>query len=120
MVTVLVGQFGDGVMIQGKSAKIIAERCNDGIKEIKISSSRPDAPTFKYDRTTRIDIGEKPNVMDPYEKTVVYINTTRWGDDGLFAKKDIEAHELVAYYSGILWNADEMELFPVNLTGYEM
>ena len=37
MRTVLVGQFEDGIMIQGRSAKIIAERCNDGIKEIKFA-----------------------------------------------------------------------------------
>ena len=120
MRTVLVGQFEDGIMIQGRPAKITAERCNDGIKEIKVSSPKADAPTFRYGRTTRIDMGEQPTTMDPYERNFVYINTTKWGDDGLFAKKDIKSNELVAYYSGIFWDTAEMELFPDNQTGYEM
>ena len=121
METVLVGQFNDGIMISSRSAKIIAERCNDGIKEIKTSSiKRRDAPIFKYVRPTRTYIGDQPTVVDPYEKNFIYINTTKWGDDGLFAKKDIKAKELVAYYSGIIWNSTEVELFPANQTGYDM
>ena len=120
MKTVLVGQFKDGIMINGKHAKIIAERCNDGIKEIKVSVPKPDTPTFKYKRPTRLNYGEQPTVMDPYEKNIVYIKESAWGDDGLFAKRDIKPKEVVTYYSGIFWNATEMELFPDNQTAYEM
>ena len=58
--------------------------------------------------------------MDPLEKRFIYINETEWGDDGLFAKKDIGANEVVAYYSGIFWNDTELELWPENQTSYEM
>ena len=120
MRTVLVGQFKDGIMTEGRPAKIIAERCNDGIKEIKVSMPTYDAPTFKYGRTTRIDIGDQPTVMDPFESTYVYVNETEWAGEGLFAKKNIEANEIVSYYSGIFWNDTEMELWPANQTSYEM
>ena len=120
MKTVLVGKFEDGIMLSGKPAKIVAERCNDGIKEIKLSSVQPDVPEFKYSRPTRVNIGNQPNRMDPYEKKFVYVNTTKWGDDGLFAKKDIKKDELVSYYSGMFFDNLEMELFPDNLTGYGM
>jgi hypothetical protein len=120
MKTVLVGKFEDGIMLSGRPAKIVAERCNDGIKEIKLSAVKPDAPTFKYSRPTRVNIGDQPNEMDPYERKFVYINTTKWGDDGLFAKKDIKENELVSYYSGIIFDVSEIELFPNNQTGYEM
>ena len=120
MKTVLVGKFEDGIMLSGRPAKIVAERCNDGIKEIKISSIKPDAPTFKYSRPTRVNIGDQPKEMDPYERKLVYINTTKWGDDGLFAKKDIKVNELVSYYSGIIWDSAELELFPNNQTGHDM
>ena len=120
METVLIGLFKDGIMIQGKQAKIVAERCNDGIKEIKVSTPLPNSPTFKYSRKTRIYMGDQPTKMDPYEKNTIYINKTKWGDDGVFAKRDIKAGELVSYYSGIFFNASEMELFPDNQTGFDM
>jgi len=120
MKTVLVGQFKDGIMIRSRPAKIIAERCNDGIKEIKISKIKSDAPTFKYRRPTNMDIGDQPTIMDPYEKQIVYVNTTDWGDDGLFAKRDIKKGELVAYYNGLLFNQTENELWFDNQTGYDM
>ena len=118
--TVLVGQFKNGIMIHSRPAKIIAERCNDGIKEIKISKIKSDAPTFKYRRPTNKDIGDQPTIMDPYEKQIVYVNTTDWGDDGLFAKRDIKKGELVAYYNGLLFNQTENELWFDNQTGYDM
>ena len=113
-------KFEDGIMIHGRPAKIVAERCNDGIKEIKISKVKANAPTFKYSRPTRVNIGDQPTVMDPYEKQVVYVKTTKWGDDGLFAKRDIKKGELVAYYSGNFFNGTEMQLFTSNQTGYDM
>ena len=120
MRTVLVGRFEDGLMIEARPGKIVAERCRDGIKEIKVSVTKSVAPTFKYKRTTRLNIVDQPTVMDPFEKNIIYIKESEWGDDGLFTKKDIEANEVVSYYSGIFWNETEMELFPDNQTSYEM
>ena len=48
------------------------------------------------------------------------MNTTDWGDDGLFAKRDIKKGELVAYYNGLLFNQTENELWFDNQTGYDM
>ena len=120
MKTVLIGEFDDGIMIRGRPAKIVAERCNDGIKEIKISKVKASAPTFKYSRPTRVNIGDQPTVMDPYENQMVFVNTTKWGDDGLFAKRDIKKGELVAYYSGLVFNRTEMEILTTNQTGYDV
>ena len=47
MRTALVGKFDEGIMIEARSARVIAERCNDGIKEIKLSKVRADSPSFK-------------------------------------------------------------------------
>ena len=120
MKTVLVGKFENGVMLEGRPSKIYAERCNDGIKEIKVATPLPDSPVFKFERSTRISVGDKPTKMDMYEKKNVYIKKTKWGDEGLFAKRNIKKHELVAYYNGIFQNSSEFELFPGNLTGLAM
>ena len=119
MKTALVGKFKDGVMIKGRAAKIIAERCNDGLKEIKVALSKSKKASFTFERTTRVRV-HQPTLMDPYEKRFVYVNTTERGDDGLFARKDINANELVAYYGGTL-SPVENSCIPIhsNLTGHE-
>ena len=109
MWTVLKGKFKDGVMVETTHRKIIAERCNDGIKEIKVSVAKKNSPVFSFKRNDRIRV-HNPTVMDPYEKSIVYINTTELKGDGLFARRDIEPFELVSYYSGLIWP------FPVMLT----
>ena len=120
MKTVLVGQFQNGVMSHAKPANIVAERCNDGIKEIRFSVPKRNAPTFKYSRANRLYIGDHPTTMDPYEKKLIYIKALERGGEGLFAKRSINRHELVSYYGGIIWNETEAELFPENQTMYEM
>ena len=40
MITTLVGKFENGQMISAKTSKIIAERCNKGIKEIRVATPK--------------------------------------------------------------------------------
>ena len=68
MKTALVGRFENGQMISAKASKIIAERCNKGIKEIRLDAPRKDVPSLKYSRPDRLRIGDQPRVMDPYTK----------------------------------------------------
>ena len=123
MRTVIVGKFQDGVMLEGKPSKIVAERCNDGIKEIKLSRKSNkdinDIPIFKFHRNTRVRIYQ-PTLMDPLEKNTVFIQTDDEKGDGLFARREIEKNEVVAYYSGIVVTAeDNLGSMPPNMTEYE-
>ena len=118
-----MGKFQDGVMLEGISTIIVAERCNDGIKEIKLSKrnevDKKDLPIFRFYRNTRVRI-HKPTLMDPFEKNAVFIQTDDKKGDGLFARRDIESNEVVAYYSGIVVTADDnLGSMPPNLTQYE-
>ena len=120
MRTVLVGKFKDGVMLEGRPSKITAERCNGGIKEILVSPPRSTDPVFSFKRNTRLRI-HNATIMDPFEKNTVYVNVTMHGaGEGLFAKRNIDAYEVVAYYTGTVWTAEEhiSELSPSNQTGY--
>ena len=98
METALVGQFKENIMIKGREARVIAERCNDGIKEIQLSKVDSDAPTFRYRAPGKRFIGDQPTKMDPYEKRFVYVGNSAWGDDGIFARKDVKAKELISYF----------------------
>lgn len=123
MRTALVGKFQDGVMLEGRSTIIVAERCNDGIKELKLSRrnqiKKKDIPIFRFYRNTRVRI-HQPTLMDPFEKNTVFIRTDDKKGDGLFARRDIESNEVVAYYSGNVVSADDnLGSMPPNLTQYE-
>ena len=118
MLNVLRGKFKDGVMIETTHRKIIAERCNDGLKEIRTSRAKSKSPVFSFERNTRFRV-HSPTVMDPYEKNMVYINTTELSGDGLFARRDIEPDEIVSYYGGVI-SLDNDGVLRKNDTNYEL
>ena len=103
MKTVLHGYFEDGVMREAKATSIIAERCNRGIKEIKVAEPARDGPIYNFHKINAIRINDKPTLMDPYERKTVYIQDSPVATgEGAFAKRDIKSGELVCYYSGTL------------------
>ena len=101
METVLLGTFKNGTMLSTKESKVVKERCNLGMKELEIEIPNNVSPTFRYKARSMTEIGDQPTLMDPYERKKVYID---FGvkDDGVFARKDIEKDDLIAYYSGLL------------------
>ena len=113
METVLVGRFENGTMIAAKQSRILKERCNKGIKEIKVAKPKKGRTTFKYQRPTRLRIGDQPRVMDPYTKKTIYIGDGK-KDDGVFAKRDIANGEIVMYYSGLFWNESHQALYTMD------
>jgi histone-lysine N-methyltransferase SETD7 len=110
METVLVGRFEKGQMIAAKQSKIVGERCNRGIKEIRTAKPKDERPTFRYQRPDRLRICDQPRVMDPYERKNIYIGDGR-KQDGVFAKRNIAKGDLVMYYSGLFWNETEQALY---------
>ena len=110
METILVGRFENGQMLSARKSKIVSERCNKGIKEIKIARPKSDGPSFKYQRPDRLRIGDQPRLMDPYTKKNIYIGDGK-KDDGVFAKRNIAKGQLVMYFSGLIWNTTENALY---------
>ena len=115
METVLIGYFKNEKMVAAKPSKIIRERCHRGIKEIKIATPKPNAPILKYTRPNRIRLGDQPKVIDPFEQSNVYIKNGKMGD-GLFAKKNIIKGDIIAYYSGLIFNKRKEPVFHRNQT----
>ena len=115
MQTVLIGKFEKGKMMSARPSKIIHERCNNGIKEIQVESPKHSAPVFRYSRPNRLRIGDQPRVIDPFSKKNVFVKTTEEKGDGLYARKDIKKYDLIAYYSGLLWNETEQALYTRDL-----
>ena len=118
MKTVLTGNFENGTMIAAKESKVIAERCHQGMKEIKVARPKPNGSIFKYSRPTRIRIADLPTLMDPYTRKNIYISKGEEGD-GVFARRNISQGEVIMYYSGIRWNKTDMPLWSKNQTKEE-
>ena len=104
--TVLVGTFVNGIMIAALSSKINAIRCNHGLFEIKIKPPEKSKSFYKYFESTKEIITEYPTLEDPLERKNVFVAPSREVDNelGLFALKDFEVDQVVAYYSGARWN----------------
>ena len=113
MKTALKGNFENGVMKGARKSKIIGERCHKGIKEIKVAKPKESSPILRYSRPNMIRIATLPKVMDALDRRNIYIKEGPWGD-GVFAKRDFVSGEIIAYYSGLLW--EPQDLFPSNLT----
>ena len=120
MKTVIVGKFKDGILIEGKSAKIVAERCKHGIKELSISSTDQNSPNFNFKRNNHLRV-HQPTIMDPFEKNNLFIKDTIGKGEGLFARQDFQNNEIVSYYSGLIVPSNEVKAWfkQKNITGYE-
>ena len=122
MRTALIGKFENGVMVEGRPTKILAERCNDGLKEILVSAPETNSRVFRFQRNTRVRI-HQPKIMDPFEKNSVFVSKTANSGEGLFARRNIETNEVVAYYSGVILKTEEINQMRFNgasnQTGYE-
>ena len=122
MRTVLIGKFKNGVMVEGRPTKILAERCNDGLKEILVSPPETNSRVFRFQRNTRVRI-HQPKIMDPFEKNSVFVSKTANSGEGLFARRNIETNEVVSYYSGVILKTEEIKQIRFNgasnQTGYK-
>ena len=104
MKTVLVGKFREGYMVAGRESKIIAERCNNGIKEVLFAPADVKSAVFRYKRPNAWSMGYDYTLIDPYERRTTYIDKSRFDGEGVFAKRNIKTGELVSYYNGIIHN----------------
>ena len=119
MRTVLVGTWIKNEMVAACESKIVAERCNNGLKEIKVRPVKPaECTTVKFQRPNLIRISDNPTAMDPYEKTTIYIQEGV-KEDGVFAKRDIQEGELISYYSGNIFDRLSSQKIQENITTQE-
>ena len=115
METVLIGRFEKGRMIMAKPSKIIGERCNQGIKEIIVAEPKENDVSLKYVRPNHIHMGNQPNVMDPFEQRNIKIRNGNMGDT-VYSNKNFVFGDLIAYYSGHVWNVIDQPLLSKNKT----
>ena len=73
--TALLGSFSDGRMLSGRPVEVVAQRCRDGIKELRFSDPRPEdgGPEFSYRPPDRGSFGDQPLETDPLDTKYMYL-----------------------------------------------
>ena len=101
--TGLRGTFEEGVMRYATAVDVVAERCNNGVKELKLEHSKHNSDViWENTGNTLYQYGKNPRVMDPQERKSVYVgqSTNPRANQGLFARKFFEHGNIVSYYGG--------------------
>lgn len=117
--TALVGEFRNGELVSAVHSRVISVTEDSGLlfpKFEKLSKTE-----FRQWPSSRLEITSPPHLRDPYEDQLVEVCTSKvpGGGDGLFAKVDIPAGTLVAYYNGLRMKAGDAKLFEQS-TGYSI
>ena len=101
--TGLRGSFVHGVLHNATAVDVVAERCNNGVKELKIVHAKHNKDIIWEKEDTNLSfIGKNRKVMDPYERKSVYVgkSTKPKANEGLFARRTFLPGDIVSYYGG--------------------
>jgi len=95
------GKFVDGILVEGHQCDVIGSYMDNGIMVPVFGE--PSGPAFEYEQPSIRCIALHPLLRDPWEDKKVYVSDSMLpqGGEGLFAKRNIEAREVVALYNGI-------------------
>ena len=101
--TGLRGTFVRGVLHNATAVDVVAERCYEGIKEIRMKPSEYEEEViWEKEETNVTNIGKNRKVMDPYERKSVYVTpaTNPLANEALFARRKFSRGDIVSYYGG--------------------
>ena len=106
MGTCLVGRFEGEVMVDAVSGRVVgAEPSEAGVLRavIERSSSRSSRPHFSFSPSDSKTVTCEHLLSDPYEteNTLCLPSRISGAGDGLFARRDLPAGAVVAYYNGL-------------------
>ncbi|XP_065177251.1 histone-lysine N-methyltransferase SETD7-like [Sycon ciliatum] len=95
----LLGQFEDGVLQEAAHATC----SGDSVETFAIVADSSSKVQMKACMSTETQICEKPLIPDRYESATAYVAPSQIPNsgEGLFAKRQLKAGELVAYYNGV-------------------
>ncbi len=109
MRSAFVGRFSRGVMVSARTREVVgASSSGDGgFVPVPVFSPESDGDgggdAVGYSCATRSSVGQNPLVPDPYESRTVQVGPSSFpgAGEGLFARRDLPAGTLVAFYNGV-------------------
>ena len=122
LLTGLHGKFLNGEVVEARAVDIVAERCHQGMKQIKMRLNKKAETVWKVEHSTSVT-SPYAKTMEPHEKKSVYVGSSQLGGDsqitgdGIFARRLFFPGDLVSYFSGV--KTLEEEMFMDNMTAQE-
>ena len=122
LLTGLHGKFLDGEVLEARAVDVVAERCRQGIKEIRLRLNTRDDTLWRRADSESL-LRSFARTMEPHERKSVYIGKSRVEGDravtgeGIFARRLFLPGDLVTYFSGV--KTTEEEMFHDNMTSLE-
>eukprot|EP00093_Oithona_nana_P000825 00825.XXX_3564_2293_1 [CDS] Oithona nana genome sequencing. len=110
--TAIIGTFGpNGQLKKGHVTEIIGVD-QDPAKNpepVFLAPDTQEGPEYVYDVSSNVCISKQPTLPDPYEELFVYVDSSLipYAGEGLFAKLDIEASTVIAFYNGTRFKIDD-------------
>ena len=107
--TALFGKFADGSFCVGHQA-VFHGSVND-CSTSSVGKVNRNGDTFHRCVSTETVLNSWPLVPDPYESLTVYVAPSRipGAGEGLFARRNVQAGEILAYYNGIRLTHEEVD-----------
>ena len=99
----LIGKFKDNIMISGRKAVIQKATCRDNLITLEFSSTEEEeGPEFYLDPATNVSMGSL-HFKEPYEELTTRVATSKVPNagQGLFAVREIQPDEVIAFYNGL-------------------
>jgi len=117
--TALVGEWRDGKLVAGRSSRLTGLQEVHGVL-VPSFTSTDNSSANHYERWISTDSCMlcPPHRQDPYESTLVRVakSEVEGGGEGLYARKNIPAGTLIAFYNGIRMTKEQRT--PYGDTGY--
>jgi len=104
-----LGRFAEGKMVEGKRARVIDSQYDEATGVITPTFSEPEGPVYRHVEQEEGSMTD-PLVADPTEEQWVYVAASTLGPaagEGLFAKREIPANTVVAYFGGMRLTVQE-------------
>ena len=118
--TAIVGEWHDGHLVSGKSGRLTSLEEVQGVLVPGFTLDEESKEGNNFERWISTDKRMlcPPHQMDPYESTLVRVakSEVEGGGEGLYAKRNIPAGTLIAYYNGIRMTKEQRT--PYGDTGY--
>jgi histone-lysine N-methyltransferase SETD7 len=118
MSTAFKGRFSKGVMIKGKSVKVIGDKCNEeGIKIIEFSDSCSSMnEEYHFESPSSNTFGDQPLVVDPLDNKYVRLGISNVDtneksqiikQNGAFANIDIPPGTVISHNNGYILSKNQ-------------
>lgn len=100
--TAIVGVWKSHLLVSGRSTNLV-EACRTG-SAWSLKFGEQTGPILTYSPPSHYSHGVHPLQRDPYEENTVEVlqSLLPGGNDGLFAKRDIQRGDILAFYGGYM------------------